>query len=298
MLGLSAGAALLLAGGVGLAVGSMGSDSPDTSGMNQAAADQAALSREQLAWSKQIYAETAPDRAAANKRSGDISDAQLRMMNKQEALTDDYADYQKTTFRPLEKGLVSSAQEYDTEARREAKADQAMGGVQAQGDATMAQQRRNLGRMGVNPSANQSVVAGNQAALNMASQKAAVAMGARDSVETQGYARKMDAANLGRNLSSNQATSAQIATQQGDAAVRNQNSALAAQTSGADIMQAGFTGASNTMNSAGGIYNNIASIDQKAGDNSAAWGAFGTIAGSIFGQPAVGAAIGKRLGGG
>jgi len=247
--------------------------------MNAAAVSQAALSKEQLDWSKQIYAETAPDRAAANKRAGDISDAQLLAMNKQTALTDDYANYQKTTFRPLEQGIVADAQNYDTPERREAKANMAMAGIQQQGDMAQQIQTRNLNRMGVNPGGGKSLAMGNQAALAVASGKAGAAMGARDSVETQGYARKMDAANLGRNLASNQATSANIATTQGNSAVANQNAALAASISGVPIMQQGFSGASSSMNSAGNIYSNMAQIQEKAdAANSAAWGQIGNAA--------------------
>jgi hypothetical protein len=87
--------------------------------MQQAAAmKMSELSAEQLAWAKQVYAETAPDRAAATQRANAVSDAQLESMDTQTALAKDYADYNKSTFRPLEQGIVADAAGYDTPERR------------------------------------------------------------------------------------------------------------------------------------------------------------------------------------
>ena len=105
------------------------SDAPDYSGMNAAALAQAEMSKEQLAWAKEIYGETAPDRAAAVKRANAVSDAQMTALNKQTALTDDYANYNKTTFRPLEQGIVRDAATFDSQANQDKAAGLALADV-------------------------------------------------------------------------------------------------------------------------------------------------------------------------
>lgn len=256
---------------------------PDTTGMNASALAQANLSKEQLAWAKDIYAQTAPDRAAATARANQISDAQLAAMNTQTGLANDYADYNKTTYRPLESSIVADAQNYNTPDRVAANVGRAQADVQ-QGFANAEQQQaRQLSRMGVNPNSGRSLALSNQNAIAEASSLAGASNKARLDTETIGRAMKMDAAGLGRNLATNQATTAGLAANAGNASL---NSGLAPgqiNAQGNQIMQNGFSGASNSMNSAGNIYGNMASIEQKAGDNSGLWGALGTVAGGVAG---------------
>ena len=124
------------------------SKAPDNSGMNAAAVSQAAMGREQLESSKQIYAETAPDRAAAIVRANRAADAQMASMDTQTELAKEYDNYSKTTFRPLEKQIVQSAQDYDTPERRA----EARGIAMADVEQSLSNQRgigtRNLERSG------------------------------------------------------------------------------------------------------------------------------------------------------
>ena len=64
----------------------------------------------------------------------EISTVQLQAMQKQNTLTDEYAAYQKGTFQPLEKQIVTEATQYDTPARREAESADAMAKVGTQFD--------------------------------------------------------------------------------------------------------------------------------------------------------------------
>lgn len=242
-------------------------DTPDNSGMNAAAVSQAALSKEQLAWAKQIYEETAPDRAKAAERAGAVSDAQLAGMNAQTAIAKDYADYNKSTYRPLEQSVIAGAQNYDTQDRREAEAGKAIADVTQAASSARAQSARAMSRMGVNPNSGRALAANNGLDMAQAAAQAGAAAKARTQVETQGYARKMDAANLGRNLASNQATSAAMASQMGSSAVNSSGAGLNALNSGNQVMQTGFSGASQSMASAGNIYGNIASTQNQANAN-------------------------------
>jgi hypothetical protein len=67
----------------------MCSEAPDMSGANRAAEKQAELSGEQLAWAKELYAETAPDREAARTRAFALSDAMIGSMRKQDEIADE-----------------------------------------------------------------------------------------------------------------------------------------------------------------------------------------------------------------
>ena len=69
----------------------MGSDSPDTSGINAAALAQAQLSREQLDFVKSVYAGDAGNRDAASAAGRRASAQQETATGQQIALTDQYA---------------------------------------------------------------------------------------------------------------------------------------------------------------------------------------------------------------
>ncbi len=244
-----------------------GSKAPDTSGMNAAAVAQAQLSREQLDWAKQIYAETAPQRAAAIERANKISDTQLLALQKQTALTDDYADYNKTTFRPLEQGLVDAAKDFDTPTRRDEAAQAATASVGLAFDAQQQEQGRQLARMGVNPNSGKAQALSTQTGLAKATAVAGASNKARNDVELQGYARKMDAANLGRGLASAQATSAGVALAQGNSAVGNAQAGGNITAQGNQIMTQGYAGAQGGLAGAASTYGNIASIENTANAN-------------------------------
>lgn len=240
------------------------SKAPDTSGINAAAVAQAALSAEQLAWAKELYAETAPDRADATRRTNEAADAQLASMRQNDAISKDYNDYAKETFRPLEKQMVADAVAYDTDERKEQNAGRAVADVAQQFDKSAEQSTRALSRMGVNPTSGAALAASNQMGIGKAVATAAAANKARLDTETQGYARKSDAANLGRGLASAQATSAGVALNAGNSAVGSSGAVGNIAAQGNSIMQQGFNGASNSMASSGNLYGQVAQIQTQA----------------------------------
>jgi hypothetical protein len=254
------------------------SDAPDNGGMNQAAVQQAALSAEQLAWAKEVYAQTAPDRAAAAARAAQVSDAQLASMNTQTALSQDYADYQKNTFRPLEQGIVADAAAYDTPERRAAAAGQAVADVGTQADAARDTMAREAMARGVDPSSGNFAAAQGAFGVRAAAAKAAAGNAASTQVETIGQARKMDAANLGRGLASNQATSAGLALTAGNNSTANAQVPLQVAQSGANIMNQGYAGAQQGLAGAASTYGAMAN---GSGNDAAMWGGIGSAAGGI-----------------
>ena len=288
--GLSAGAALAVGIGGGALVSGMlgdGPEAPDYSGMNNAAEANAQISKEALEWYKQVYAENAPAREKAADYAYQAADQQMASSKLNDSISKDYWDYQKGTFRPLEQGIVTDAQNYDTAARREAKADQATADVGMQVALAQQAQNRDLARKGVMPGSGKMLAMSNQMALGEAAAKASAANKAREQVELQGYARKMDAANLGRNLASSQATSAGVALNAGNSAVNNAGVPLAQSNAAVQTAGQGFNTAISANNSAGGIYGNMAQLQmQNNSQDSGIWGALGGVAGQFAGSSA------------
>lgn len=256
----------------------MSSKAPDTSGQNAAALQQAQLSKEQLDWAKRIYAETAPEREQATKLATEISEAQLSAMRKQETLADDAANFYNDTFRPIEQRLAAEAEAYDTPQRREAEAADAMGKVGSQFDVARASMAREASARGVNPNSGNFAASMGTMATQEAAAKAATGNAATKQVETMGYARRMDAAGLGRGQVSNQATSAGIALNQGNSSVGNARAVGDITAQGNQIMTQGYAGAQGGLAGAASTYGKAAELGKQ--DNSAMWGAVGSAIGT------------------
>ena len=174
-----------------------GNDAPDYAPLanaSQAAADKmAALGEKQLAFSQQQYDENAP-------LMKDIATKQGLMMDQQMAQGKDYYDYNKSTFRPLEQGLVADAQAYDTDAMRNQLATKAAADSGLAFGRTQQANERAMASLGINPNSGRFQGIGSQAALSQAGMRAGAMTGARERAQQMGHARKMDAAGLGRGL--------------------------------------------------------------------------------------------------
>lgn len=257
----------------------MENEAPDTSRADATAERLAGLSEEQLAWAKELWAETAPERAAASARAGAVSDAQLEGMRVATNQAQDYSNYERTTFRPLERQIVAEAQGFDSEANQSAAAGRATGDVRAAFDAQRDIAVRDATRMGFNPSDGNVMAAKATLDTGEALGVAAGANRAREQVKTVGRAMRQDAVNLGRNLASSQATQAGLAVSAGNSSANTGQMPIAATGAGAQIVNNGYSGAQNGLGAAGNIFTNTARA--RAIDNSGAMGALGNIAGRI-----------------
>lgn len=235
-------------------VGSMmAPDVPDNSGaINASSANSTAVGMRQLDIQEKQNADQKIRNAKLDALQEKVSGAQLDTMAKNNALADEYASYQRDTFRPLEKGIVDEAQNYDSPEEQERMAGQASASVkQNMAQATDAN-TRNLARMGVNPSSGRSMVTANETAITGALGEAGAENAARQSVKTLGAAKRMDAASLGRNLASNQATSAGVALNAGNSAVNNAVSGITSSNQSAQVNSGILTGANAAFASATG----------------------------------------------
>lgn len=236
-------------------------DGPDTSGVNDAARKNADLSGEALAWAKQRYAEEAPARQAAIDMAMKTANQQFDIAKQNADISKDYYDYQKGTFRPLEQGVVKAAQEFDTPERRELKAGQAVAGVNTQIDNARAAMRERLASRGVDLGSGNIMAQEAAMAVQGGASAAAAANKAREDVELQGYARKMDAANLGRGLASSQATSAGVALNAGNSSVNNAQVPVAIGQQATQTVQSGIQQALGANASSGSLYGQAGQLD-------------------------------------
>ena len=236
-------------------------DGPDNSGVNDAARSNAALSKEALDWAKQRYAEEAPARQAAIDMAMKTANQQFDIAQQNADISKDYYDYQKGTFRPLEQGIVKAAEEYDTAARREQKAGQAVAGVNTQIDNARTAMRERMAARGVDLGGGNMIAQEAAMAVQGGAAAAAAANKAREDVELQGYARKMDAANLGRGLASSQATSAGVALNAGNSSVGNAQVPVSIGNQATAGVQQGIQQAIGGNASAGSIYGQAGQLD-------------------------------------
>jgi len=273
----------------------MCSDAPDTSGMNEAAVQSAAISADALAFYRQVYDDGKPARDAAAAQATTVSNAQLDSMRQNDTLSKEYADYNRTTFRPLEQGIVADAASFDTPERRQQAAQKAVAGVDSSFARVQEGNARLMSTSGFQPTGARAMAAMGGIGIEQAKAGAAAADKAVVNVETQGLARKMDAASLGRGLAANQATSAGIALNAGNSSVNNGQVPVNLQQSAAGMMGQGFGIGLQGQGQAGSLYGQQASIQQKAGESGGMWGALGQVAGAYAGSAGGSAAITAML---
>lgn len=239
-------------------------DAPDTSGVNKAAKQSAATAQEALTWAKQVYADGASERAAASALDSKVANAQLEGMNfaTQKAQSDDQR--YRTTFQPVEDRLVSDAMGYDTPARRAEAAARAGADVESMAGMAVQDMNRDILRRGGSVDDGGARGMGLDLALGKATARAGASDAAVRNIESQGHARMMDAAGLGRGVVSNQATQQQIASTTGNAAVGAAGAGLAAGQSGNQVMQTGFGQAMQGYGQAGSLYGQAAGLQNQA----------------------------------
>lgn len=193
------------------------------------------LGREQLDFAKQQYAELKP-------LAQGIANQQMAAQAQQMQQAQDYYNYNVGTFRPLEQGLVTDAQNFNTEAYRSQMAQKAAADVQQAFQSAQGQSNREMARRGINPNSGAAISSMNANALRLASATAGAQTGARTQAEQMGWARRLDAAGLGRGLAGSSAAAYAGATGAGTAGI---NTSMAP---GSQAMQ-GMAQAGNTMGS-------------------------------------------------
>lgn len=195
---------------------------PDYTPLAEASAEaariQAGLGREQLAFAREQYDRTAPMLER-------IANQQMSAQDEQMAQARDYYNYQQDTYRPLERGLVADAQRFNTEAYRNDLASKAAADAGVAFGQNQAMNRRAMAAMGANPNSGRFAGMQQASGLAQAANRANVMTGARTQADQMGYARKLDAAGLGRGLAGASAAAYGGATNAGSQAGINAQSA-------------------------------------------------------------------------
>lgn len=251
--------------------------------IGQAAQMSADTANRALEWYMQQYEDSAPAREAANSAALEASQLQAEQMRLQNKASTSAQDFYDTTFKPLEQKIVADAQAYDTPERREAEAGRAMASVGTQFAQQRDQMQRQASALGVgDPSSGASVArAGTLGAMEAAS-RAAAGNSAIQNVETVGRAMKADAANLGRNIASGQATQAGLALSAGTQSAQTAGMPVTQGNQSAATYGTGFGTAINGYGQAGSIMNQQYGTQVKASDDSGIWGALGKLGGAAI----------------
>lgn len=229
-----------------------GSDPPPPDPLiGQSAQANSQISKEYLDWTKQIYAETAPQRTEATRVALDMARSQMDTADTQNAMADETYAYTKGTFRPLEQKMAADAIGYDTTARRDAEAAQAQADVGTAADAGRATMLREIASRGGDINSGNVTASLANAGVREAAVKAGAGNQARKNVEAIGAAKLADAASLGRNIATTNATQTQLALNAGNSATGNAASTGNITGQGAQLMQGGANTAIQGNNSAG-----------------------------------------------
>ena len=259
--------------------------------------------REYLDFSKQQYQDLKPIAEKIYTSLQRLQDKQADIADANEKRAAEYADYERTTFRPLEQALVNEANEYSTDAKREQLASRGMADVATAYQAQRQQALDTLARYGINPNSARFAAINASLSRAQAADSAGAANNARTQAEQIGYARKLDASSLGRNLASNATSAYGTAINANNASSANASASYGAiaapgQQLGNAYGQTSnmYGGATNAYGTAGNIYGNEfntrmqAYQAQQSQDNSL-MSAVGGIAGRWAGSQAGSAAI-------
>jgi len=217
---------------------------------------QQTTAREYLDFQKQQYAELKPLADSVSRAQLDTMTQQMEIADSNEARASEYADYERETFRPLEKGLVKDAEEFDTDAKSEELARRGMADVATAYDNQRQQAMDTLARYGVNPNSNRFAAINAQLSQSQAADTAGVASNARTNAEQLGYARKMDAASLGRGLASNASTAYGIATTAGNSSVNSGSAATGSAAAPGAALGGAYGSFNNQLGNAGSSFTN------------------------------------------
>jgi hypothetical protein len=257
---------------------------PDYSQLAQASKESAklmeGLGRDQLAFSKKQYEENAP-------LLKEIGTAQKDSMAQQMQQGKDYYAYLKDTYRPLEKGIVADAQRFDTDAYRNQLATKAAADTGLAFNRTRQANERAMASMGVNPNSGRYQGMSQQAGLSQAATRAGAMTGTRVQAQQMGYARKLDAAGLGRNLAGSSTAAYGSAVNAGSAAGGSFQSAGLNRMSGMG-MGSSTIGAGQNMQIQGlsNVLNNQTSYMMNQNDNATSFADIAGAAGGLMGGAA------------
>jgi hypothetical protein len=241
------------------------------------------VAMEYLNFSKEQY-------AAFKDDLKEIASAQKKIMSDTAKRSEEYAAYERETFRPLEKRLVAEAEDYNTAAKQEQMASQGMADVASAYQVQRQQALDTMAKYGINPNSARFAAINAQLGQGEAAARAGVGTKSRIASEEMGRARLYDAAALGRGLASNATAAAGTAVSAGTSA--GGSYMAPAEFMGKSYGQTGqmLGGASSSFGTAGNIYgqefnSRMQGYTAQMANQSDMFGALGSVAGMYVGGP-------------
>jgi len=179
-------------------MGKKGAEAPDygplAAASEKSAQIMADLGYGQLDFAREQYDEAKP---FLSEVAGLQAQAQRQQMDQAQ----DYYNFQRDTYRPLEAGLASSTRNFNTAAYRDQLATQASADAGLAFGNQKAMNERAMASMGVNPNSGRFQGLARGTEIAQSAQRAATMTNTRNQAEQLGYARSLDAVGIGRNLS-------------------------------------------------------------------------------------------------
>jgi hypothetical protein len=267
------------------------SEAPDYTPIANANAAAAAGAKEiadkDIAFREKVYGENKPYIEAAQKAGLEASTAQLGMMRKADARSDQQWDQYTNTFVPIEQQMAKEAMDYGSEADQETQAGRAVADVRTQGGIARENTARSLAAMGVNPNSGRFASGMRRTDIEEAGAAGSVANNARLMVKDKGIGLRAGAAAFGRNQVNAAGQMAGVSSGAGSAGV---GSAGAGANAALPMAQFAAGGTGNAINAANvGISGNNALIGAMGSDYRAELGQSG---GAIAGLAGLGQGLG------
>lgn len=196
--------------------------------------------QEDLAFRKQVYAESQPRQQQLYELATRVANQQLGITDETNARARDQWQEYDQTYRPLERKMAQEAMDYDSPDRRERLRGEAIQDVATGVDAAAGANRRSMMRMGVNPASGR--FAGQDRMLRLAGAASMAGAGntAVRGLEDRGIALRAGAASFGRNMPNTAGQSFGLSTQAGSSAVANQGAGFAAGLPYAQFQAGGY----------------------------------------------------------
>ena len=206
-------------------------------------------------------------------------------MQSQQAQGDDYYNYNKTTFRPVEQSLADDAMAFSEAGAKEAYSRSAAADLEKQQASEAAQTNRALTASGVNPNSAKFVAIKKQQEVGNAAARAGAVTTARDKADSLSTAKRLEVAGLGRGLTGAAQGSYGLALNAGNSAVSNNaqagNSLVNGMSAGNGTIMAG---SAQNISGLGSILSSQTSVyGAQSSANSASAAGSGQMAGAAVG---------------
>lgn len=259
-----------------------GPSAPDTSGMNQAAVQNAQIGAEQLQFAREQAAKAEARQAEFDPKYKEIIDAALKSQATQDARSEEQWQQYLKIGMPAEERLAETAANYDTPQRRAEAAAEARAAVEREGAAQREAQNQALGRAGISLSSGRALTLDNASRLQQAKASAGAAQAARDKVEATGMSLTDNVAKFGRGMTSTGLQAAQLALGAGSSAGGSMAQQQGTYNAALAPALQGYAGASSASSAAGTTFGQIANIQAQANrDSMSGLAGLGSLAGTL-----------------